>query len=317
MEISRVSIKDISDFFLHLFHDLNRRPSTIEGYRTALADTLNSDSLDISHSVELSRLLASFHRDKPKASRALPLWDLSVVLHMLTKDPFEPMRKASLKYLTLKTVFLLALASGKRRSEIHAWLPRVSKIDNWQKISIVPSIKFIAKNQLAKQGFESVAPVVIPALAPTLHEDLSDDRSLCPVRAIRYYLEATRDLRAGKDLLFVSFKKGHQGDIRPSTISSWLKQTIMFCYSSVDPKILDTLKVKAHDVRAFAASKAFYGGVSVEQIMSACHWKSHNTFTSFYLKDLAWQTDDSYSLGSVVVAQQVVSAPTSGDVGSS
>ena len=42
------------------------------------------------------------------------------------------------------------------------------------------------------------------------------------------------------------------------------------------------------DVRAFAISKAFQSGVSLEQILSACHWKSHNTFTQFYLKDVAW-----------------------------
>ena len=53
---------------------------------------------------------------------------------MLTKDPFEPLHKASLKHLTLKTVFLLVLASGKCRSEIHQWLPKVSKVANWNKI---------------------------------------------------------------------------------------------------------------------------------------------------------------------------------------
>ena len=54
-----------------------------------------------------------------------------------------------------------------------------------------------------------------------------------------------------------------------------------------DP-ILWALWSKAHDVRAFAASKVFQSGVSLEQILSACHWKSHNTFTQFFLKDLAW-----------------------------
>ena len=44
---------------------------------------------------------------------------------------------------------------------------------------------------------------------------------------------------------------------------------------------LDLVQVKAHDIRAFAVSKAFYGGVSVDQIMQACHWKAHNTFTNF------------------------------------
>ena len=44
---------------------------------------------------------------------------------------------------------------------------------------------------------------------------------------------------------------------------------------------MDLVQVKAHDIRAFTASKAFYGGVSVDQIIEACHWKAHNTFTNF------------------------------------
>ena len=67
------------------------------------------------------------------------------------------------------------------------------------------------------------------------------------------------------------------------------------------------VQVKAHDIRAFAASKAFYGGVSVDQIIQACHWKAHNTFTNFYLKDLTWSdNDNNMYLGPVVVAQQVL-----------
>ena len=76
-----------------------------------------------------------------------------------------------------------------------------------------------------------------------------------------------------------SFKKGHTSVIRPATLSSWLKQTILLCYKQADQQALDLVQVKAHDIRAFAASKAFYGGVSVDQIMQACHWKAHNTFT--------------------------------------
>ena len=36
--------------------------------------------------------------------------------------PFEPIDKTDLKCLTFKTVFLLTIASGRRRSEIHALL---------------------------------------------------------------------------------------------------------------------------------------------------------------------------------------------------
>ena len=126
----------------------------------------------------------------------------------------------------------------------------------------------------------TVAKVVIPALAPTLDRSLKSDRSLCPVRALRYYLDRTSDLRQNKELVFVSFKKGFDKDISPATIS-WIKQTVILCYELSDQEALPLHQVKPHDVRAFAASKAFQSGVSLEKILSACHWKSHNTFTQF------------------------------------
>ena len=150
----------------------------------------------------------------------------------------------------------------------------------------VPSTQ-LSKNQLAKEGPDSVAPVVITALAPTLDKSLRSDRSLCPVRALHYYLDRTSDIRQNKELVFVSFKKGFDKDISHATISSWIKQTVILCYELSDREALTLHQVKAHDVRTFAASKAFQSGVSLEQILSACQWKSHNTFTQFDLKDVA------------------------------
>ena len=215
------SVNHIADFLLHLFKERKLQPSTIHGNRTAMADMVNNDKLNISKDENLTRLLDSFHRDKPKGRQGVPTWNLSLVLHQLTKAPFEPMRKASLKHLTLKTVFLLALASGKRRSEIHAWLYKnIRHQENWSHGSLYPSPSFLSKNQLAREGPSSVAPVVIPALAPSLDNSLKEDKSLCLVRALRYYLDWTQDLRKGKDLVFVSFRNSFQKYIFPATISS-------------------------------------------------------------------------------------------------
>ena len=308
VDFSTPSVKQISDFFMYLYQDLNRHPSTIDGYRTAIVDTLGPTAQHIAHNADLHRLLSSFHRDRPKSSRNLPKWNLSVVLNELTKAPFEPMKDSDLKHLTLKTAFLLALASGKRRSEIHAWVAnKVANLGQWEKVALFPSSDFIAKNQLAREGSQSVSPVTIPALTTIVDRQFKEDRTLCPVRALRFYLDRTKDLRGSRSLLFISFKKGHTSDIRPATLSSWLKQTILLCYKPADQQALDLVQVKAHDIRAFAASKAFYGGVSVDHIMQACHWKDHNTFTNFYLKDLTWSdTDNNMYLGPVVAAQQVL-----------
>ena len=189
------------------------------------------------------------------------------------------MKDTDLKHLTLKTAFLLALASGKRRSELHAWVAnKVSNLGQWEKVALFPSSDFIAKNQLAREGSQSVSPVTIPALTTIVDRQFKEDRTLYPVRALRYYLDLTKDLRGSRSLLFISFKKGHTSDIRPATLSSWLKQTILLCYKQADQQALDLIQVKAHDIRAFAASKALYGGVSVDQIMQACHWKAQHIY---------------------------------------
>ena len=266
---------------MYLYQDLNRRPSTIDGYRMANVDTLGPTGHHIAQNSDLHRLLYSFHRDRPKSSRNLPKWNLSVVLIEFTKAPFEPMKDTDLKHLTLKTTFLPALASGKRRSEIHVWVAnKVSNLGQWEKVALFPSSNFIAKNQLAREGSQSVSPVTIPALTTIVDRQFQENRTLFPVRALRYYLDQTKDLRGSRSLLFIAFKKGHTSDIRPATLSSWLKQNILFCYKQADQQALDLVQVKAHDIRAFAASKAFYGGVSVDQIMQACHWTDY-TFTNF------------------------------------
>ena len=173
-------------------------------------------------------------------------------------------------------------------------------------MSLYPSPGFISKNHLAKEGPNCVAPVIIPTLAPTLDKSLKEDRTLCLVRALRYYLYITnlKELRAGKGLIFVSFRKSFHKDIVPATVS-WIKQTIVLCYQLSDEQAQTLHQVRAHDVRDFMASKAFQGGVPLDQILSACHWKSHNTFTQFYLKDVAWADSELFHLGPVVAAQQI------------
>ena len=73
-----------------------------------------------------------------------------------------------------------------------------------------------------------MSPVTIPALTTIVARQFKEDRTLCPVHALRYYLDQAKDLRGSRSLLFISFKKGHTSDIRPATLSSWLKQLSYF-----------------------------------------------------------------------------------------
>ena len=53
VDFSTPSVKQVSDFFMYLYQDLNRCPSTIDCYRTAIVDTLGPAGHHIAQSSDL------------------------------------------------------------------------------------------------------------------------------------------------------------------------------------------------------------------------------------------------------------------------
>ena len=102
MDVRAPPLKAIADFLLFLFQHRKLHPGTIDGYRSAIADKLGNSPTNISTDENLTHLLDSFHRDRPKGRRGIPSWNLSLVLLQLTKAPFEPHKEASLKHLDLQ-----------------------------------------------------------------------------------------------------------------------------------------------------------------------------------------------------------------------
>ena len=161
----------IAEFFLFLFSDKKLLPQTIEGYRSALSMKLDAD-LELGSNKELRRLIQSFYKSRPKASRHLPSWDLTLVLQALTGAPFEPLSHAEPKFLTWKTVFLIALASGRRRSKIHTFTFKgCSHSKGWSKVILKSDPAFLAKNQLASEGPSIFSEIEIPALTNCLGQE--------------------------------------------------------------------------------------------------------------------------------------------------
>ena len=115
------SVMALADFLIFLFEEKKLAPVSVKGYRSAISSTLKHlSSVDFSSDPVLSDIIKSMELEKPVVSKVVPHWDLSLVLDCLKESPFELMSSCSLKCLTQKTVFLIALASGRRRSEIHA-----------------------------------------------------------------------------------------------------------------------------------------------------------------------------------------------------
>ena len=72
-----------------------------------------------SHSL-VTRFLKGAQRRNPPRAVKVSSWDLPLVLGALRLSPFEPLDQAPLKWLSAKVAFLLAIASAKPVSELHA-----------------------------------------------------------------------------------------------------------------------------------------------------------------------------------------------------
>ena len=181
MDPVTASVTDIADFFVQLFEE-GLTPATIKGYRTSISSVLSKlGRRNVISDTSLSDMLSSMAINRPAKTRIVPSWELGLVLRLLKEKPYEPMKDSDLKHLTLKTVFLVTMASGGRRSEVQALMfdETYCKIElDGSKATLHFAPDFLRKN---RSPFSAETPVVIQAL-PTGHREFG--APLCPVRAL-------------------------------------------------------------------------------------------------------------------------------------
>ena len=237
----------------------------------------------------ISHLLDAFRLTTPHRTIECPQWDVCTVLTFL-RDKCEPLATLSLKILTFKTLFLIALATARRVSGIHAICGLAKDIAFTEQDASV-TLRFLpefwAKNQ---PSASKPLLLVVPGLSHRLCDDDSDI-ALCPVRSLRTYLDRTTTHRLNKRRLFISLNKRYNQDIAKGTISRWIKSTIKLAFSQTKTP-LHTNTVRAHEVRAIATSLAFSRGASLVDILRSAYWRSTTTFVSFYLRDVSSQRAD-------------------------
>ena len=244
----------------------------------------------------LKDLLRSFALSHPKRSPSFPSWDVNRVLMSLCEPPYEPLGNASFVDLTKKTLFLVSLASVKRVGELRAVSAKVAKKGDNLVLSYVPS--FVAKTE--SQSNPLPRHFEVKALSDFAGQ--SQERLLCPVRALKFYLQAISTFHPRPSHLFVS-PKCKCKPLSVNAISYFLRQVIEKGDGSFAG---DTFRYRAHSIRGVGTSLAFKRNWSCSQVLSAATWKSNSVFTSFYLNELAYELDDVRSLGPFVAAGQEI-----------
>ncbi len=274
----RCSIRAVLSF---LQQGLERRlsPSTLKVYVAAISahhDPVEGRSVG-KHDLVI-RFLRGARRLNPPRPPSLPSWDLALVLRALQIAPFEPLQSVELKFLSMKTLLLTALASIKRVGDLQAFSVDESCLEFGpadSSATLRPRPGYVPKVPTTPFRDQVVNLQALP-----LEEADPALASLCPVRALRQYVDRTRSFRTSEQL-FVCYGGQQKGNaVSKQRMAHWIVDAITLAYEAQG--VPCPLRLRAHSTRGVASSWALARGASLADICRAAGWATPNTFARFY-----------------------------------
>ena len=259
-ELEELSNGNILEFLIWLREHKNLATTTIQNYNASLKLPLRmAFDIDCS-SWEFRELKSAFFLERPPNPPKIPMWDMNSVLDLL-KSPKYSAHPPDLYFLLKKCVFLIALASGNRVSELGAmYRTGLDNVNISEKVTIPIMPGFLYKNQRLGRTPPNIE--IVP---------LSDGpRALCPVENLASYLSLSGPCRGP---LFLNSQT--KVPLHKSTISKILCEVIEEASPNCMPR--------AHEVRKFATSLAWTRGLSPEEITKRAFWRSSSIFIDRYL----------------------------------
>lgn len=191
------------------------------------------------------------------------------------------MDQSSIRELSLKVVFLVAITSAKRVSEIGSLGCKEPFLTFFpDRVVLIP---MLGSNPKVTTIFHENQEIVLPTFRST------EDSNVHPLdvgEILKQYLEATASFRQS-DHLFVLFHGKNKGSRASSrTIAAWIVQAIQWAYRSKG--LAPPEAVTAHSTRSVSTSWAASRHVSPDVICKAASWSSINTFMTHYCGEPAY-----------------------------
>ncbi len=301
---SSTSLGELANFLLYLFNELKLSYSTICGYRSSINSVWRATGRKDVESHAIHQLLDTFKVDRPRSMVILPKWDLALVLRVLSQPPYEPIGSIDFKNLSAKTVFLLLLATSRRKGDIHAIDPkRVTFATNasgrMTHVILEPLPGYIPKVRANAEREARYQPMIVRSLSSITRDEA--ELTLCPVRALLAYDRIAKERFPDRPQFFVSTKSGKKV-VNKNTISAWVVKLLRAAYTSASEQDCRLSQTSVHEVRAIAASLAYQATYALNDILSAATWASPTTFTDHYLRDVSGLQGRLHVLAPCVVA---------------
>ena len=269
-----MSINLAISFFRSIF-DKGLAASTINTVRSALVKVfLYGFDIDL-NGIWFASISKACAKLRPSERPTMFSWSLNKVLELASGIDNN---SCSYQKLLRKVLFLFALASGARVSEIAA-ISRDKGYVNFLpsgEVKVSPHPKFFAKNEDRQKRWSPWSIVPLP-----------QDPSLCPVQTLRDYLNRTEQWQSGR-----LFRREKGATL---TIDG-VRQQILYFIKEADPDSVP----KPHEVRALATSVNYFQYMDFSALTKYTGWKSPRVFMKHYFRDIESLKFHSVAAGKVV-----------------
>lgn len=250
--------------YLSALYNKGRTYSCINLHKSAICQTLAILGNNTFMNCQLiTRFMKGIFNLRPPLCRYIFTWDVGIVLKFLSN--LFPLKKLTLKWLTLKCVALVALASAQR-SQTLAILDRNLMLFDRNVVKF--KVGSLLKTSRPQHTDKSI-------IIYSYHKE-----SLCPVKTLKHYLDRTNS-KCKDTRVFVSFKTF--STVTSCTIARWLKTVLSYAG-------IDISKFKAHSFRSASTSAAIKAGLPLKEVLKTADWSSAKTFHKFYYKETVEST---------------------------
>ncbi|KAG1277773.1 hypothetical protein G6F66_012208 [Rhizopus arrhizus] len=273
-----------------LMNHRNYSSQHLNGLRSSIASVfrvLHPNETSLAQQEKIVQFFqAKRHQEVKTPTEAdLSAWDTDIVVHY-AKTNWRNNHQLTLFDLQKKTLIILCLATMARpRSDIGRLMYK--------------NVQFTLQDNM---------PVSVLLFFPEAKETnmktarfgLIDKVEVCLTRTLFHFIQRTQSYRQNlpeDHTLFLTYldnKNKTSSSVRPSTVSSWVKQIMTEAG-------IDTTVYKAHSIRSASSTKAIELGYSQDKVEEHANWsKKANAFSKYYYKPIAQQCSSTKIAGSIL-----------------
>ena len=264
------NLNSICEFFSDKLKE-GKSYNTIAGYRSAISEVHDKvDGVPIGQHSVITKALLAVYKGNPPLTPSDDLIDISPSLTFIVN--LGDNDSMSIRDLSIKTAFLMALVSASRPSDlVRIDATSMKESDNGYSFNCIEPKEF--KIAIAHSTTTSK-----PNVKRIFIGKYPDDSHLCPFLAVQSLLQRTTEWRSNnskkKSLFLITRSSYTQASV--DTVAGWIKSVIQCSSSSATAK----------DIRATSASLAQKAGIDLATILSLGNWTSNSTYQKFYQRGI-------------------------------